>query len=350
MSGLWILFAASAAVTPAPAAVKPAPAALPVKLQLKNGDVITGQLHSEDQTTIRIQTSYAGVLSIAKDAVLQQAAQTNSTQPSGSAKPATAAVAAAAAAVTAQAKPASAPYASTPEWALSLDLAASSLSGKEHGESFSLSQKGEYSYLAWRFKLDSQFDYETKETARKTHKYLLSPGLDYFYAADLFWRAAVDYQYNYLASDYKNIDISTGPGYSFWRNEQSQFDITVLGGSKQAYFREDELKGVLLFGDSVSFRFGSIEWDLQHRFTSWPLEFYSNGNFTKLLSQPISFIHFDREYKTELGARYLLSEHLRLSWGWQYERTDISLRLTGIPDIPLSNRDLRHKLSIGASF
>ncbi len=337
MSGLWILFAANAALVAAPV---PAP----LKLQLKNGDVITGQLHSEDQTTIRIQTSYAGVLSIAKNAVLQQVAQTNSTQPSGSPMPAAAAV------VTVQAKPAAAPYASTPEWALSLDLAASSRSGKEQGESFSLSQKGEYSYLAWRFNLDSQFDYETKETARKTHKYVLSPGLDYFYAADLFWRAAVDYQYNYLASDYKNIDLSTGPGYSFWRNEHGQFDITVLGGSKKAYFREDELKGVLLFGDSVTFRFGSVEWDLQHKLANWPLEFYSNGNFMKLLSQPISFIHFDREYKTELGLRYLLSEHLRLSWGWQYERTDISLRLAGIADIPLSTRDLRHKLSIGASF
>ncbi len=337
MSGLWILLAAGAAVATNTASA-------PLRLQLKNGDVITGQLHSEDQTTIRIQTSYAGVLSIAKNAVLQQVTQPHSIPAKDSAKPSSAAV------VTVQLKPAAAPYASTPDWALSLDLAASSRSGKEHGESFSLSQKAEYSYLAWRVKLDSQLDYETKETARKTHKYVVSPGLDYFYAADLFWRAAIDYQYNYLASDYKNIDLSTGPGYSFWRNELSQFDITVLGGSKQAYFREDELKGVLLFGDSVTFSFGSIEWDLRHKLAPWPLEFYSNGNFMKLLSQPISFIHFDREYKTELGLRYLLSEHLRLSWGWQYDRTDISIRLTGLPDIPLSNRDLRHKLSIGASF
>lgn len=340
MSGLWILLVTSIAVTPSTASA-------PIKLQLKNGDVITGQLHSEDQTTIRIQTSYAGVLSIAKHAVLQQDTIANTSSTSldtinaKPAQPGTARV---------ENKAAAAPYASQPDWTLSLDLAASSRSGKERGNSFSLSQKGEYSYLAWRLKLDSQFDYETKETARKTHKYVLSPGLDYFYADDLFWRAAIDYQYNYLASDYKNIDVSSGPGYSFWRNEQSQFDITVLGGNKKAYFRADELRGLLLFGDAVSFSFSSIEWDLRQKFSNWPVELFSHGNYMKLLSQPIPIIHFDHEYKLELGLRYLLSEQLRLSWGWQYDRTDIRLRFTGLPDIPLSTRDLRHKLSIGASF
>lgn len=316
--------------------------AAPLRLQLQNGDIVTGQLLRQNQHSLTLQTSYAGVITIAKSAITATINDSNANT-SAVAAPPSAPDAVAATSPTAAAK--------TADWSLSLDLAASSRSGKERSQSYTLSQQAEYKLASWRYKFDSQYDYETKETARKTHKYLLSPGLDYFYADDLFWRFAVDYQYNYLASDYKNLDISSGPGYSVWRTEFSQLDISVLGGSKKAYFRnEDELKNVLLFGESVNFSFISAEWDYRHRLVLSPLELYSNGNYMKLLSQPIAFIHFDREYKAELGLRYLLSEHLRVSWAWQYDRTDISLRLTGIPELPLTVRDLRHKLSIGASF
>lgn len=341
-----------------------------VQLLLNNGDVITGTLLHEDHQSLRLQTSYAGVIVIDRSVLLSRTRYPiqNPTQQASASQPAAANqlddlnaintlnTTASATSNTTSSSTTSAVAQSddktlAPEWSLNIDLSASSRSGKAHSQSYSLSQQGEYQLQQWRYKFDSQYDYETKETARKTHKYQLSPGIDYFYAADLFWRFSLDYQYNYLASDYKNIDISTGPGYSVWHDEWSQLDLSLLGGSKKAYFRHDnELANLSLFGPSITYSFVSTEWDYRQRWPQWPLELYSNGNFMKLLSQPLPLLRFEREYKAELGLRYLLSEHLRVSWGWQYERTDISLRLSGFPDIPLTVRDLRHKLSVGASF
>jgi len=370
--------AQTSAQTSAQTNTKVSPPPAQVQLLLHNGDVITGTLLHEDHQSLSLQTSYAGVLVIDRSALLrcthnpvqhptQQLTQ-QSPQQTKASPPAVAnqlgdlnavntlnTTASASSNTTSSSTPSAVAQSDdttlAPEWSLNIDLSASSRSGKAHSQSYSLSQQGEYQLKQWRYKFDSQYDYETKETARKTHKYQLSPGIDYFYAADLFWRFSLDYQYNYLASDYKNIDISTGPGFSVWHDEWSQFDLSLLGGSKKAYFRNEEILTSLSdFGSSITYDFGSIEWDYRQRWQTWPLELYSNGNYMKLLSQPLPLLHFEREYKAELGLRYLLSEHLRVSWGWQYERTDISLRLPGFPDIPLTVRDLRHKLSVGASF
>lgn len=236
-------------------------------------------------------------------------------------------------------------------WSLQLDLSAATRAGKEQSKSYSLNERFEYRTGDWRHTLDAYYDYETKEAARKTHKYGLNPGLDYFYSPQLFWRLNADYAYNYLASDYKNIDINTGPGYAVWQQGPTRLDLVLLVGRKQAYFREDELLSLLLnFQSPLGYNTASLAWDFSYQWSGTMLEVYSEGNWLEVLSQPLSLLDFERELSTEAGLRYALTDKIRISWSWQYNRTDLSLLLPQLPRTSLDLSDSKQKISIGAAF
>lgn len=42
-----------------------------------------------------------------------------------------------------------------------------------------------------RLTFDGKYDYETSNSLKKTHKYLLNPGADYFFQPQLFWRPII---------------------------------------------------------------------------------------------------------------------------------------------------------------
>lgn len=309
------------------------------RLHLKNGDVLTGTIQSQSAELVSLLLPYAGLVSIKRGEILQISTP---------------------AAVVPLAEPATA---SVPDvvvitngsknkpWSVELDVSASNRHGQQDSSVLNLVLAAEYNHQHWRTSLDSHFDYELKDQARKTHQYDISPGLDYFISPRLFWRGSVDYHYNYLASDYRNLDFSTGPGYAVIQQPKLTLDLVAAIGIKKAYFREDgEVSRFLLFGDQLNYKFSSLEWDLKYQLTAWPLELYSDGNWMHLLNQPIDFLYFDREVTANLGLRYKLSDKIRLSWSYQYNQTDIELRLPGIDKFSLDIKDFRQKLSIGASF
>ncbi|WP_164852444.1 DUF481 domain-containing protein [Rheinheimera riviphila] len=309
------------------------------RLHLKNGDVLTGTVQSQSADTVSLLLPYAGLVSIKRDEILQinelAAAELL-------AEPATAsALDVAVIANGSNNKP----------WSVELDLSASNRHGQQDSSVLNLVVALDYKHQHWRTSLDSHFDYELKDQARKTHQYDVSPGLDYFINPRLFWRGSIDYHYNYLASDYRNLDFSTGPGYAVIQQPKLTLDLVAAVGIKKAYFREDgEVTRFLLFGDQLNYKFSSLEWDLKYQLQHWPIEFYSDGNWMHLLNQPIDFLYFDREVTANLGLRYKLSDKIRLSWSYQYTQTDIELRLPGLENNSLDLKDFRQKLSIGASF
>lgn len=314
-----------------------------IRLQLHNGDILTGTLQSQTAQDVSLLLPYAGLVSIQRSDIAQltvidvlptSAADPKLTNEVSSAKTAIAA------AETLK-KP----------WSIELDVSASNRHGKQDSSLFNLSLAAEYNHLLWRTSFDSHFDYELKDQARKTHQYDVSPSLDYFINPRLFWRGSIDYRYNYLASDYRNIDFSTGPGYAVIQQPHMTLDLIAATGIKKAYFREEgEVSRFLLFGHQLDYKFSSLEWDFKYQFDTLPIEIYSDGNWLHLLNQPIEFLYFDREMTANLGLRYKLTDKIRLSWSYQYDRTDFELRLPGLSAIDLNLQDFRQKLSIGASF
>ena len=325
------------------------------QVRLKNGDLLSGELKSSSMTELVLFTAYAGEVKIKRNEVQafsplgqkngQQAATVTATdtqadtpqQPTASTTTATHSTVPAAAPI----KP----------WSLQLDLSAATRAGKEQAKNYSLTERFEYRVGDWRSQFDAHYDYETKEAARKTHKYELNPGLDYFYSPQLFWRVNAGYSYNYLASDYKNVDINSGPGYAVWQQGPTRLDLVLLVGRKQAYFREDETFRLLPdFASPLSYNTASLAWDFSHKWPGTLLEVYSEGNWLELLSQPLSIFDFARELNMETGLRYALTDQIRISWSWQYDRTELTLLLPKTPRTSLDLFDSKQKISIGAAF
>lgn len=308
-------------------------------LLLHNGDRLTGILLQQDEQQFVLQLPYAGTVRIQRQAVqsvLVMAASATAKTTTANTAPA----------LSVAAEPASV------HSHYDLDLSASNRHGKQQAESYSVQSSNEWRLAPWRWSVDGKFDYEIKETARKTHQYQLNPGLDYFYNDSLFGRLKLDYSYNYLASDYKNRDWAVGPGLSFFRdNEAIRLELMLLLGLKQAYFRGDLfLQGLLSGQDQVDFRFASLEWDHYYRFSQPKFEIYSTGTLLKMLNQPLALLDFQYELNATVGVRYWLNQQIRLSWSLEYDRTDLDLILTGLPEMPLDVQDVRQKLSIGARF
>ena len=70
----------------------------------------------------------------------------------------------------------------------------------------------------------------------------------------------------------------------------------------------------------------------------------------KLLDQPLQYLSFNYELVSNTGLRYRLSDQIRLSWSYDYNMTDIEVYLPRQQSISFDIKDLRQKLSIGASF
>ena len=299
---------------------------------LNNGDQLTGQVLAQSASSITLKPIYSNAVTINSADIKQ--IQTVDALP----------VAQSSLVSTTQ-KPAV-----KPDWSWDVDVSASNRHGKQNASLLNLVSSAEYKQADWRTSLDLHYDYEVKEQAQKTHQYKISPGVDYYLQPRLFWRFTTDYHYNYLAADYKNVDISTGPGYAVIQDKQMQFDLTLMAGLKRAYFRDTEPLRNLLERTSLSYHFSALEWDFQYQFGRLPLEFYSEGNFMKLLNQPVQYLSFNHELISTTGLRYRLSDQIRLSWSYEYNLSDIEVYLPRQPTISFDIKDLRQKLSIGASF
>ncbi len=307
------------------------------QVRLKNGDLLSGELKSSSAKELVIHTAYAGDVTIKRSEVQAFSPLRQRNEQSSIAT------------IVATTQPAAA--APAKPWSLQLDLSAATRAGKEQAQNYSLTERFEYRRGDWRSKFDANYDYETKEAARKTHKYQLNPGLDYFYSPQLFWRVNADYSYNYLASDYKNIDASSGPGYAVWQQGPTRLDLILLVGHKLAYFREDETFRLLPdFHSPLGYNTASLAWDFSHKWPGTLLEVYSEGNLLELLSQPFSIFDFERELKIETGLRYALTDKIRISWSWHYDRTELTLLLPKMPRTSLDLFDSKQKISIGAAF
>lgn len=320
---------------------------------LTNGDRLSGELIAEDAQHLVLKTAYHPSLSLAKSQIQRVVDPTQDRQePTPATTQADTQILAQSPAAVAETPPKDAKPAAKQSWQLEVDVSAAKRRGKESSESISTAVNWEFRLDKWRYSSDASFDYEIKQEVRKTHKYAINPGLDYFYNEQIFGRVQLDFSYDYLAADYKNIDFSLGPGFSFFRDQQElRLELMALVGVKNAYFRGDQfLQAFLGYQDSVSFRFASLDYDYQYEWPNTGWEWYAKGSYLTMLDQPIAFLDFAYEWRNEFGIRYWLTDKIRLSWSMVHDKTAIDLDLGDGMVLPLDVKDIRQKLSIGASF
>lgn len=242
--------------------------------------------------------------------------------------------------------PASAP------WQIQLDVSANLRRGQQTSNTMSLQSDVKYTHERWRYSLASRFDLEDKESSRKTHKYQLTPAIDFFITPRWFLRQEIQYQYDFIANDYQNWDLSSGIGWRWWRVDDENYAETLLSvGLKQAWFRHKDPLYQGLFGSDpvLSYQFVALDWDIKKQL--WPnIALFSKGRWLQLTKQPISIIDFDYEASNELGLRYQLSDAIRLSWSWYFERAQLRIELPTIPTYSLGLNDSRQQLAIGVEY
>ncbi|KOO57694.1 hypothetical protein WH43_13400 [Rheinheimera sp. KL1] len=202
-----------------------------------------------------------------------------------------------------------------------------------------------------RLTFDGKYDYETSNSLKKTHKYLLNPGADYFFQPQLFWRNKVDYSQDFIAADYKNIDLSSGLGYSFYDTAELRIEFIALAGLKRTHFKETA--GLELFlGDrqQLDFRHIQLEWDLRYLWPGSSFEVFSEGSYLKPVNQPVQYIEFRQDVNISSGLHYYLTERIRLSFSVDLDWSKIDVVLPRYEGLSADSRDLHQKLSIGAKF
>lgn len=202
-----------------------------------------------------------------------------------------------------------------------------------------------------RLTFDGKYDYETSNSLKKTHKYLLNPGADYFFQPQLFWRNKVDYSQDFIASDYKNTDLSSGVGYSFYDTAELRVEFIALAGLKRTHFKETS--GLeLFFGDrqKLDFRHIQLEWDLRYLWPGSSFEVFSEGSYLKPVNQPVQYIEFRQDINISSGLHYYLTERIRLSFSVDLDWSKIDVVLPQYEGLSADSRDLHQKLSIGAKF
>ncbi|MGY4040878.1 hypothetical protein ACW5WJ_03270, partial [Aeromonas hydrophila] len=79
------------------------------------------------------------------------------------------------------------------------------------------------------------------------------------------------------------------------------------------------------------------------------LELFSKGSYKRYLDQPSPYITREQAVQGSLGMRYYFNDHLRLSWSSELDWEDSRLDYQGV-QTPLSGKEWRHLISLGASF
>lgn len=306
-----------------------------VVIWMKNGDRLTGSIMQQDKDRVFFDLPYAGQLLLARNQIERIE---HPLPPEDAAVPAKGQTEA----VNVQKHPAT---------GYSVDLTAGKKRSNSRTDNLGFKTTFEQRDDKLRLTFDGKYDYETSNSLKKTHKYLLNPGADYFFQPQLFWRTKVDYSQDFIATDYRNTDLSSGVGYSFFDTAELRVEFIALAGLKRTHFKETA--GLEIFiGDrqSLDFRHAQLEWDLRYLWPQSSFEIFSEGSYLKPVNQPVNFIKFGHEIDVSSGLHYYLTERVRLSFSVDFDWSDIDVVLNQGLAISVDSRELHQKLSIGAKF
>nr|WP_269836644.1 DUF481 domain-containing protein [Rheinheimera soli] len=304
---------------------------------MKNGDRLTGTITQQDKDVVFLNLPYSGQVQLPRTQIERIEQQKL--------------LAVAPAVVVVEPDTEAVVIKNQPVRHYSVDLTAGKKRSSSRSDNLGFKTAFEQRDDNLRLTFDAKYDYETSNSLKKTHKYLLNPGADYFFQPQLFWRNKIDYSQDFVTSEYKNIDLSSGLGYSFYDTKELRVELIALAGLKRTYFKESA--GLELFvGDrqSLDFRHIQLEWDLRYLWPGSSFELFNEGSYLKPVNQPVSFIKFKQDVNLSTGLSYYLTERIRLSFSVDFDWSDIDVILPQQLKISADSRDLHQKLSIGAKF
>lgn len=318
------------------------PAALADILWMDNGDRLTGTIEEIGDEEVRIALPYSEPITVKRKAVkrwrIEKQDKPKPTVKSG---------------ITL--------LALTPDdqkawlWSGSGDLNVKLKHNDKKTNNVNLKASTEVANLDWRYTLDGEYIYETANNVTNSHEYRLKPMLDFFFDQRWFLRSAIDFQYQMLNPEYMDVGYVTGPGYRFWNDKRRRLELISQAGLERSYFRPGYWDNFIIpdiFNDRIiSYPLLGLGWDYRQPVALWSeqLELFSKGSYKRYLDQPSPYITREQAVKGSLGMRYYFNDHLRLSWSSELDWEDSRLDYQGV-QTPLSGKEWRHLISLGASF
>lgn len=142
----------------------------------------------------------------------------------------------------------------------------------------------------WRHALDTEYDYETKNEAKKTERFEASYALDRFITEKWFWKNKAKYINDHVEELRRQHTYGTGPGYQFWDNEIGAFALSGLINHNKFDFID---------GDKKSFNSHTLSWDYNRYISGKSFELYSKGEFGVPFISEINYV-----FDSEAGVRY----------------------------------------------
>lgn len=151
----------------------------------------------------------------------------------------------------------------------------------------------------WRHALDTEYDYETKNAAKKTERFEAAYALDRFITEQWFWKNKAKYTNDQLEELRNQQTMGTGPGYQFWDNELGALAVSSLLNHNKYKFDS---------GEKQSFNSSTVSWDYNRYISGKTLELYTKGDVGMPFISDIDYI-----LDSEAGVRYKLNSWAALT-------------------------------------
>lgn len=158
----------------------------------------------------------------------------------------------------------------------------------------------------WRHALDTKYDYETKNNAKKTEQFEAGYALDRFITEQWFWKNKAKYINNHIEELRRQHIYGTGPGYQFWDSELGAFALSSLINHNKFLFDT---------GKKQSFNSSTLSWNYNRYLSGKSIEAYTKGEFGIPFVSSINYV-----LDSEAGLRYKVNSWAALTLKAEWDK------------------------------
>lgn len=184
-------------------------------------------------------------------------------------------------------------------WKGNISFSADYKKKENDSEDYNLDVSTELRHGLWRHAVDTEYDYETKNSAKKTERFDATYALDRFITEQWFWKNKAKYVHDQLEELTRQQTLGTGPGYQFWDNELGALAVSSLINHNKYKFDS---------GKKQSFNSSTVSWNYNRYFSGKSFEIYTKGDVGVPFISDVDYI-----LDSEAGLRYKLNSWAALT-------------------------------------
>ncbi|WP_321552843.1 DUF481 domain-containing protein [Denitrificimonas halotolerans] len=212
-------------------------------------------------------------------------------------------------------------------WKGNINLSADYKRKESSSDDYNLNVSSELRHGLWRHDLDTEYDYETKNGAKKTESFEASYALDRFITERWFWKNKAKYLNDHIEELRRQYVYGTGPGFQFWDNELGALALSSLVNHNKFKFNS---------GEQQSFNSGILSWNYNRYFSGKVFELYSKGEFGAPFIGDINYI-----MDGEAGLRFKVN-----SWAALTLKAELNKVSSKYGDV----NDRRYTIGVGVGW